>query len=162
MLLGRPMLFFGGLSLLYSRMYGRPYIQPYINERPPDERPTVYTCYINNDRLSSRRHAVLKELWLYCAAIFWHQLFLLLLFLIIRKPVSRPLSVKSMYFLFIYFLKSSGSQLFLRLGGLRKYNNFFFGLMSIYGNINISKITKLAPWELSHLVQNHEINCSRK
>ena len=34
--------------------------------------------------------------------------------------------------------------------------------MPIYSNMDISKIAKLAPHELWHVVQNHESNCMQK
>ena len=54
--------------------------------------------------------------------------------------------------------------LFSRISRVRPRENFHFNIMFIYCNENIRKNAKLSPREFSHVhvVQNHEIICTRK
>ena len=49
-----------------------------------------------------------------------------------------------------------------RFSRTRPSRKFPLQFMSIYSNDNISKIAKLTPRELPHLVQNRENNCTQK
>ena len=52
--------------------------------------------------------------------------------------------------------------LFSWISQVKPSRKFPLQFMSIYSNDNISKIAKLTPRELLHLVQNRENNCTQK
>ena len=62
----------------------------------------------------------------------------------------------------LYKLLFFARVLFSRISRVKPSRKIPLLFMFIYSNDNISKIAKLTPRELPHLVQNRENNCTRK